>query len=84
MRIPRSESMRGVVQIQVEDPALSEGSDHPVPDEDPRWQGLDFVSSLPIVKARIGAGDREHEVRFMIDSGEASSAYSVLLVQCPL
>ena len=73
MHIPASESLKGTVQIRLEDPALSQGSDHQDPDEDPRWQDLDFVSSLPIVKGRIGAGDQQHEVSFMVDSGKVSA-----------
>ncbi len=83
MRIPGSDTMQGTVQIRLEDPSVSEGlsgdGNLRAPAQDPRWQHLDFVSSLPIVQARISTGSHEHEVRFMIDSGKSCATTTMYM-----
>ena len=67
MDIPFSAQRSGRIDIHVHDPSTYEA-----PAElQGFWHNLEFVSSLPLIKASIGANGSEHSVRLMIDSGDS-------------
>lgn len=68
MEVPYSSSRRGQFDIQMRDPTAYEAP----PDLEPFWHPLEFVSSLPLIKATIGASGTSQDVRLMIDSGKFS------------
>ena len=73
MTIPKRKeqhSGQSKTDIRLEDPSLYQ----PDPSSDSHWQELQFVSNLPVIKARIGVDSKEHDVQCMIDSGETSAS----------
>ena len=54
------------IDIRVEDPSLYT----PDPLMKARWQSLEFVCNLPVIKAKLNVDSCEEDVRLMVDSGE--------------
>ena len=70
MTIPKRKEQHGgrsKTEIKLQDPSTYQSD----PCLDSHWQELQFVSNLPVIKARIGVDSSEHDVQCMIDSGEA-------------
>ena len=72
MTIPKRKEQHGgqsKTDIKLEDPSLYQ----PESSLDSHWQELQFVSNLPVIKARIGINSSEHDIQCMIDSGKTKS-----------
>lgn len=65
MEIPATNTQQGEFEVTLTDPA-----EYDAPSQlEPFWHSLEFVSSLPLIKASIGTSGKRHNVRLMIDSG---------------
>lgn len=68
MTIPKRKGLRNSqADIKIEDPSVYT----PDPALESHWQDLEFISNLPVIKARIGVQSEQHDVQCMIDSGKS-------------
>ncbi len=78
MTIPTRKEKHGgqsKTEITLQDPSLYQ----PDPSLESHWQQLQFVSNLPVIRAKIGVDSSEHEVQCMIDSGDLILPHQLLL-----